>query len=157
MQPLPGADTPMTIFDAIIAGTAPASIVYRDDHFISFLDIRPMAAGHLLVCPLQAVDTLDQLDAPTQAGLWQLAIRLATAQRHALGSRAQHFLVNDGRAASQSVPHVHIHVIPRYRRDALPTMGRMIAHVGLRMLPMPVSARKRAHLDAQAAAIRAAL
>lgn len=147
----------MTIFEKIIAGQIPASIVYQDDRYIAFMDIRPMGKGHLLVCPLQPVSTLAELDDDTRAGLWSLVNRISSAQQVALKSRAQHLLVNDGRAASQTVPHVHVHIIPRYRGDALSTMGRMILHVGFRYVPMPVSAGKRSVLDAQAAAIREAL
>ncbi len=147
----------MTIFTDIAAGKIPASIVHHCDRFIAFMDIRPMSRGHTLVCPLQPVETLHELDATTQADLWALAVRVASAQRTGLGSRAQHFLVNDGRAASQSVPHVHIHVIPRYRHDALTTTARMLAHVALRVLPMPVSPSKRRRLDEQAKRIAAAM
>ena len=147
----------MTIFEHIIAGEIPASIVYQDDRYISFMDISPMGPGHLLVCPVKPVSTLAELDEETRDGLWQLVHRISQAQQKALGSRAQHLLVNDGKAASQTVPHVHVHIIPRYRRDALLTMGRMIAHVGLRFTPLPVTARKRQKLESQAAAIRAAL
>lgn len=147
----------MSIFDEIIAGQVPASIVYRDSQFISFMDIRPMASGHLLVCPLNPVATLVELSGDERAGLWELANRIAVAQQRALGSRAQHFLVNDGRVANQSVPHVHIHVIPRYGRDALSTTSRMLAHIGLRLVPVPVSRRMREKLDQQAQAIAAAV
>ena len=147
----------MTIFQQIIDGKVPASIVHRDEVVIAFMDIRPITPGHLLVCPLEPVDTLDKLDAGTRAHLWELAHRVSAAQRLALGSVAQHLVVNDGRGASQSVPHVHVHVIPRYRRDALLTVGRLAAHFGQQAVRAPVTARRRARLDDQARRIAAAL
>lgn len=148
---------PMTIFERILAGDLPASFVYRDASYAAFMDISPMRPGHVLVIPQQPVATLDELDAQTRAGLWELARRIGAAQRQALGSQAQHFLVNDGRAASQTVPHVHIHVIPRYGRDHLQAVGQMLWHVGTLMLPKPESRRRRERLDRQAESIRAAL
>jgi histidine triad (HIT) family protein len=89
--------------------------------------------------------------------LLDLAVRIGQAQQRALGSRAQHLLVNDGRAASQTVPHVHIHVIPRYAGDTLRTLAGLAWHVTTLALPRPESRIPRQRLDAQAAAIRAQL
>jgi histidine triad (HIT) family protein len=86
-----------------------------------------------------------------------VAIRIGAAQRRALGSLAQHFLVNDGRAASQSVPHVHIHVIPRYANDAVRTVGRMAWHLATLQAVPRESARRRAGLEKAAEALRSAL
>lgn len=147
----------MTIFESIIAGQLPASVVHRDERCIAFMDIHPMAKGHILVCPLQALPHLDQLDLTMRSHLWEVARKVAGAQRRALGSQAQHYLVNDGRAANQTVPHVHIHVIPRYRGDRLRTVARMIMHVGILVLSPPISAEKRRQLDALAAKVSKAL
>ncbi len=147
----------MTIFAKIISGELPASIVHRDHHCIAFMDIHPMARGHVLVCPLTAVPRLDELDRETRAHLWEVSRNVAIAQRAALGSHAQHYLVNDGPGANQTVPHVHIHVIPRYAGDRLKTVARMIMHIGVLVLSPPISARKRQELDTMAAEISAAL
>lgn len=147
----------MTIFAKIIAGELPASIVYRDDICIAFLDIHPVARGHVLVSPLQSVSRLDELDLDTRSHLWEVARKIATAQREGLGSLAQHFLVNDGPGASQTVPHVHIHVIPRYKGDRVRTIARMIMHIGVLVLSPPINAKKRLELDAIAKKITAAL
>lgn len=147
----------MTIFSRIIAGDLPASVVYRDDRCMAFLDIAPMTAGHTLVIPLQPVQHLAELDDATLAHVWRVAREVGAAQRTALGSAAQHFLVNDGRAASQSVPHVHIHVIPRYRGDGLRAVSRMIWHATTLAVPRPETRRRRARLDALAARIADAM
>ncbi|TXH06262.1 MAG: HIT family protein [Nevskiaceae bacterium] len=147
----------MTIFDRIIAGQIPASFAYQDAHCVAFMDINPITRGHTLVVPRRSVATLDQLDPALRAHLWEVVQRIGAAQRQGLGSRAQHLLVNDGKAASQSVPHVHIHVIPRYRGDTLRTVGRMIWHVTTLTLPRRETAARRADLDDSARRIREAL
>jgi histidine triad (HIT) family protein len=144
-----------TIFDAIISGRLPASFVHRDEHCVAFMDINPITRGHVLVVPRQSVATIDELDPPVRAHLWELARRVGAAQRAGLGSRAQHLLLNDGKAASQTVPHVHIHVIPRYGNDTVRTLGRMIWHVSTLMIRRPETAARRQRLNALAARIAA--
>lgn len=119
----------MTLFDRIIAGQIPASFAYQDAVCVAFMDINPLSRGHVLVVPRQSVATMEELDSKTLGHLWETAARIGRAQRRSLGSAAQHFLVNDGKDASQSVPHVHIHVIPRYRGDRYGTVARMIWHL----------------------------
>lgn len=147
----------MTIFDRIIAGQLPASFVYQDDLCVAFLDINPMTRGHTLVVPRQSVPTLDLLDAATRAHLFEVVQKVGAAQRKGLGSLAQHLLVNDGKAASQSVPHVHIHVMPRYGGDALGAITRMIWHVTTLAIPRPETVGRRAGFDRIAEKIRSAM
>jgi len=147
----------MTVFDRIIAGQLPASFVHQDPTCVAFLDINPITRGHVLVVPRRSVATLAELDAATRAELLETAQRIGLAQQRGLGSRAQHLLVNDGRAASQTVPHVHLHVIPRYGSDTLHTLGRLFWHVTTLTLPRPETAARRRRLDQVAAAIRAGM
>lgn len=147
----------MTVFDHLIAGRIPASFVHQDAVCVAFMDIRPITRGHVLVVPRTSVATLAELDAGTRAHLLEVAVRIGTAQRRALGSLAQHLLVNDGEDASQTVPHVHIHVIPRYRGDRAVAVARMIWHIAKLALPIRERARERAELDDQARAIAAAM
>lgn len=143
-----------TIFDRIVRGELPASFVHQDEVCVAFLDINPVTEGHALVVPRQSVATLDELDAATRHHLWDVVQRVGQAQRQGLGSRAQHLLVNDGKAASQTVPHVHIHVIPRYAGDTLKTVGRMIWHVTTLTVPRRETAARRARFDVVAERIR---
>lgn len=147
----------MTIFDRLIAGQIPASFLWQDAVCVAFLDINPMSRGHALVVPRQSVATLDELDAPTRAHLFETAVRIGAAQRSALGSAAQHLLINDGKDASQSVPHVHIHVIPRYPGDRYGTVARMIWHIATLGVVRRENAALRERLEADARAIAAAL
>ena len=147
----------MTVFDRIISGQLRASFVWQDDVCVAFMDINPMSPGHVLVVPRCSVPTLEQLDRPTRDHLWQLALRIGCAQQRALGSRAQHLLINDGRAASQTVPHVHVHVIPRYGSDTVRALGRMLWHVTTLAVPRSETVRRRRKLDHLAAQIVAGL
>lgn len=146
-----------TIFERIIAGELAASFVHQDQRCVAFMDINPITRGHVLVVPRRAVDTLDRLDAITRAHLFETANRIGRAQRQALGSRAQHLLVNDGKGASQTVPHVHIHVIPRYGGDTLHTLARLAWHITTITVPRRETPARRAQLEAAAQAIRSAL
>ena len=146
-----------TIFDKIISGKLPASFVWQDDICVAFMDISPTSPGHTLVVPRQSVVTLAELNEATRAHLWEIANRIAVAQQKALGSKAQHFWVNAGKAAGQSVPHVHIHVLPRYGRDQVQTMSRVMWHLLTLAIPKRPSAKFRAQLEAQAKAIAAEL
>lgn len=147
----------MSIFSKIIDGTLPASFVWQDDICVAFMDIGPMSPGHTLVVPRKEVATLAELDEATRAHIWEVANQIAVAQQQGLSSKAQHFWVNDGKHASQSVPHVHIHVIPRYGRDQLHTASRITWHILTLALPKRVSERRRKKLAMQAKAIASAM
>lgn len=147
----------MTIFDRIIAGQLPASFVWQDERCVAFLDINPITRGHTLVVPRHSVATLAELDAKDRAHLWETAQRIGQAQQAGMRSRAQHLLVNDGRGASQTVPHVHIHVIPRYGGDTVHTLARLAWHITTITVPRRETPARRVQLDRVAAAIRAGL
>lgn len=147
----------MSIFSKIIAGDLPAHFVWQDDICVAFMDISPMSPGHVLVVPREEVVTLAELDSASRQHIWEIANQVAIAQQQGLASKAQHFWVNDGKHASQSVPHVHIHVIPRYGRDQLNTMRRVTWHLLTLPLPKHPSRRARQKFQAQADAIAAAL
>lgn len=105
------------VFCAIVAGEAPAEIVWREDGFTAFLDRRPVFKGHLLLVPDVHRHTL--LDLPLdQARIFlDLQQRLVRAVQDGLG--AQGAFVADNNIVSQSVPHLHQHVIPRTKGDGL--------------------------------------
>lgn len=107
----------MDAFCAIIAGDAPADIVYRDEHTIAFLDVRPVFKGHVLVCPIEHVDTLLDLPSRLLAPVLAVTQKIARALPAALG--AQGSFVANNNVVSQSVPHLHFHVVPRTKGDGL--------------------------------------
>lgn len=121
------------VFCRIVAGELPASVVHRDELCWAFMDVRPIRPGHVLVVPARHAVHLHELDAATRARLWEVGQRVAGAHRATLASPGHNFLLNDGRAANQTVPHVHLHVIPRAGRDfgrALVSLIRNLTGVG---------------------------
>lgn len=108
------------VFCAIAAGQAPAVRVYEDDDYLAILDIRPFVRGHTLVLPRQhSVDLIDT-PAETVAGMVLLGQRIAKAARlSGLRADGANVVINDGRAAFQSVLHIHLHVAPRTSGDTL--------------------------------------
>lgn len=106
------------IFCDIVAGRLPAVTLYKDDKVMAFMDIFPLRRGHVLVIPRQHHRQLHELDSELRAHLLDTATRVTQAiYRSALAPAAVHYNVNDGPAAHQTVPHVHLHILPRYRGD----------------------------------------
>ncbi|MHA6493278.1 HIT family protein [Pseudomonas borbori] len=117
------------IFCQIIAGTLPATHVYRDEQCVAFMDVHPLGEGHILLIPLQHVEKLDQLQTPIRQHLYQVFDNLVAAQRKAgYGVEGTHLIVNDGKATNQHIPHAHLHLVPRKRGDALGFGFRMLLH-----------------------------
>ncbi len=105
------------VFDEIVAGTRPAHFVLEDERLLAFLDARPVFEGHSLVIPRRHTPTIAELEPALLGPLLDAGRRVAAAQRTVLGADGTFFAIND--VVSQSVPHVHLHVIPRRRRDGL--------------------------------------
>ena len=104
-------------FCAIVAGDVPAHRVLEDDGFVAFLDIRPLFPGHVLVVPRPHVETLTDLPAADAGPLFERVRALAGAMELALGAQGSFVAVNN--RVSQSVPHLHVHVVPRTKGDGL--------------------------------------
>jgi histidine triad (HIT) family protein len=103
-----------TVFSKILRGELPCHKVYEDDHVLAFLDIFPIARGHTLVIPKQAVATLDALSDEAAAAIGRVLPRIARAVLAATGTTAFNILQNNGALAHQVVDHVHFHVIPKH-------------------------------------------
>ena len=103
----------MTLFSKIIAGEIPCHRVYEDEHVLAFLDIAPLAPGHTLVIPKQAVQRLDQLSDEFAAALGRVLPRICRAVIAVAGVTEYNVLENNGAGAHQAVPHVHFHIIPK--------------------------------------------
>ncbi len=101
----------------IIRGEIPGEVVARTDRAIAFLDHRPVFLGHTLVCPLQHVLTLPELPADEIVPLFSLVQRVAAAMVDTLGAQGSFVAVNN--TVSQSVAHLHVHVVPRTKGDGL--------------------------------------
>lgn len=105
------------VFCAIAAGTAPAEIVYADDVTMAFLDVAPLARGHLLVIPRRHVVNLWDLPDDQAGPLMETTVRMAGAVNTAFHPGGINLFHSTGAAAGQSVFHVHVHVVPRWRGD----------------------------------------
>ncbi len=101
----------------IVSGELDAAIVARDDQVIAFLDHRPVFKGHVLVAPTRHVDTLLTLPSDLMVPLLTMAQRIAGAIVNALGSQGTFVAINN--VVSQSIPHLHVHVVPRTKGDGL--------------------------------------
>ncbi len=107
------------IFCDIIAGNAEASFVYEDELVVSFLDISPVTAGHLLVVPREHMPHLADITEDVGARMFSVALRLAAALRESgLPCEGINLFHADGEVAFQEVFHSHLHVIPRYTGDS---------------------------------------
>ena len=104
-------------FCAIVRGEAPAATVHVDASSVAFLDVRPLFHGHVLLVPREHVETLPDLPAGLVAPLFGTAQRLCRAVEAALDADGTFVAMNN--RISQSVPHLHVHVVPRRRRDGL--------------------------------------
>lgn len=147
-------DAANCLFCKIATQAEPAVHVHEDALCICFMDIHPLGAGHVLVIPKQHAQKLDELDESVQHHLFAVCNRIVAAQRQAgMGVDGTHFLLNDGAATNQHVPHVHFHLIPRSGRDSLGFFFRIFLHfTGLFGLRTPVQT-----LQAQAERIRSHL
>ncbi len=104
-------------FCQISLGQAEASVVVREPAAMAFLDARPLFKGHVLVIPREHLVDLQALGPPAQAAVFDLARRVALALEPALGAGGSHLALNN--KISQSVAHLHLHVVPRQRGDGL--------------------------------------
>ena len=105
------------LFCAIVAGTEPAFVVLETDDAMAFLDTRPLFPGHTLLVPKQHYETLVDLPAALIGPLFTQAQRLAAAMETAFGAAGSFVAINN--RVSQSVLHLHVHVVPRNRKDGL--------------------------------------
>lgn len=105
------------LFCRIVDGDAPAHEVMRTDTVVAFLDIRPVFVGHVLVVPVGHVDTLPDLPVDRVGDYFAAVQRLSRAVPRALGSQGTWVAINN--VVSQSVPHLHTHVVPRTKGDGL--------------------------------------
>ena len=128
------------VFCRIAAGELPAEIVYQDERVIAFLDINPLNPGHTLVIPKAHVERLSDLPAELTGPLLAAAVRVAKAAQEALGAAGVNLVLNDGRAAGQAIPHLHLHVVPRFSGDGGRTLHSLLSV--RRGLDLPEIAKK---------------
>lgn len=102
------------VFCKIIDGEIPSSKVYEDSEVLAILDISQITKGHTLVMPKAHYDSFVSCPKDLLDKVMNVAQRIAQADMKVLGASGVNILTNVGEAAGQSVPHFHVHVIPRY-------------------------------------------
>jgi histidine triad (HIT) family protein len=112
-----GAPAAGCVFCDIAAGLVPAQVVLADEAVVAFLDSRPVFKGHVLVAPRQHVRTLADLPADAVGPFFLRVQRISAVMPAALGSQGTFVAANN--VVSQSVPHLHVHVVPRTKGDGL--------------------------------------
>ncbi|MDM8007199.1 MAG: HIT family protein [Phycisphaerae bacterium] len=110
---------PSCVFCKIVAGQIPCACVFQDDATFAFLDINPLAEGHLLVIPKRHIERLEQMPAESLMAVTRHLPMLGQAVMKVVGATAYSILQNNGRESGQDVPHVHFHIIPRRAADGL--------------------------------------
>jgi histidine triad (HIT) family protein len=105
------------VFCRIVAGDEPVHVVFSDDTVIAFLDVRPLFVGHSLVLPRDHHETLADLPLDAIDPLFRRVRRLSAVMETQLGAGGSFVAMNN--RVSQSVPHLHVHVVPRTKGDGL--------------------------------------
>ena len=105
------------VFCSIVAGDIPARTVHETDDVLAFLDANPLARGHTLVIPKSHAKHVGDLDGDLTSELFAAVAELTPRVQSTVGADGANVGINDGEAAGQEVPHVHVHIIPRFEGD----------------------------------------
>ena len=105
------------LFCRIVSGEVPATVVYEDNNSFAFLDHRPLFPGHTLLVPREHVETLGELPAKIIGPYFEAAQLLSRVVESAMDAEGTFVAMNN--RVSQSVPHLHVHVVPRRKKDGL--------------------------------------
>ena len=107
------------IFCKIIKGDIPCTKVYEDENILSFLDIAPANKGHCLVVPKEHYESLIETPEEIINYSMKVAKKIARAMSASLANEGFNVLINNNKVAGQLVPHVHMHIIPRFKGDGI--------------------------------------
>lgn len=116
------------IFCRIVAGEIPGEVVASDARSVAFLDVQPLADGHVLVVPRTHVATVEAMSPDDAAAVFAMVHRLAGPTRAAVGAAGTIIGINDGAATGQTVPHVHVHIVPRWEGDGGGSIHTIFRH-----------------------------
>lgn len=105
------------IFCKIANGEIPSKTLYEDERFRVILDLGPATRGHALVIPKEHASDLYELPEETASQVLVLAKKMAARMADKLHCDGMNLIQNNGEAAGQTVPHFHLHMIPRYQKD----------------------------------------
>jgi len=119
------------IFCKIVAGSIPSSRIYEDDKAIAFMDISPLNRGHVLVAPKEHSENIFEINPDLYGHLMTVICRIAKVVKQVVSPDGMNVMQLNGKAGNQVVPHLHIHIVPRWLGDGLtiaawePVMGDM--------------------------------
>ena len=133
------------IFCRIVAGEVKAEVVAREPGAVAFLDVSPLADGHVLVVPDAHVGRIEDMEPDAAATLFRAVTALAGPVRRAVGAAGSTIGINNGEATGQTVPHVHVHIVPRWPDDGA-TSVHGIFRAGPRRPTTEIGAAIRAQL-----------
>lgn len=136
------------LFCKIVDGEIPSRTVYEDESTLAFLDINPLARGHTLVVPKTHHEQIQDLAAEDSATLFAAVSAVTPAVESAVDADASTIAVNNGAESGQEIPHVHVHVVPRWADDGAGPIHALFGGPG---------SADDEELDAVAAAIEAEL
>ena len=105
------------VFCDIIHGTAQSQRIYEDNQFLAILDKYPITIGHTLLLPKKHCERVRDLSQEEFCAMYARVHALNAVITNRLGATASHLSINDGAAANQLIPHVHVHIIPRSKDD----------------------------------------
>lgn len=122
----------MTIFEKIISGEFEGSFVHKDEHCVAFMDFNPINEGHILVVPIVAYNRLSDLPSELGGHLFKIAQKIVKAiESSDLKCEGTNIFLSDGEVAGQEVPHLHLHIVPRFLNDGIKiSLGKKCLKVG---------------------------
>ncbi|MDW7732107.1 MAG: HIT family protein [Methanolobus sp.] len=115
------------LFCKIVSGEIPSNKVYEDDFVYAFLDIYPCSEGHTIVLPKEHIPRFTDMRESDAKSLFGSVNKVAKAVEKALDVPGMNIGINNGEVAGQSVPHVHVHIIPRRENDNGGSMHTIVA------------------------------
>lgn len=107
------------IFCKLSNGEIPTNSLYEDDVVKVIFDLSPATKGHVLIIPKNHFDNIYSMDEDTAAHVFKVAVKIAGAMKEALNCEGLNIVQNNGEIAGQTVFHFHMHIIPRYKGDAV--------------------------------------
>ena len=117
------------VFCDIVRGSTPSHVLYQDEDYIAILDKYPIAFGHTLVMPKKHFERVNDLSIREFSALYARVYALNRIITSRMNASASHISINDGTAANQLIPHVHVHIIPRSLNDKAGFTARKLVKV----------------------------
>jgi histidine triad (HIT) family protein len=118
------------VFCEIVKGSIPSHVLFQDEDFIAILDKYPIALGHTLVMPKKHFERVNDLSIRDFSALYTHVYALNRVIISRMNASASHISINDGAAANQLIPHVHVHIIPRSQNDSAGFTARKLVTTG---------------------------